>query len=292
VLGVSCVVLGLVSLAAGAIIAVLFGSDGTISSAPSRVSGSGVAVIADGLGADSGSLPVPDGLGTLTVAFTSPTRTPVFVGTAAPADVDTYLTGAPYDAVVSLSPGSAAEMRSVPGTQQPAVPTDQRFWIRQTTGSPATLTAAPNETGTLVVMNADASPGVAVDVVVTLSVATAWSAALAALGGGAVLVLAGVVALWRAAVRRRRALAAAGRHSTPGPSGSTVLPAHGDDVPVPVAVAVPPAASNVRLAAAEPAVPQTPSVVDDPDPELAEADPSDADVGLAPSVDRETSSGG
>ncbi len=176
-LAILCVVLGVLAIAGGSAVAAIFGSDGTIASAPTRVSGSGVAVIADGLEVDPGSVPVPDGLGTLTVTFASPTRGSVFVGTAGAADVDTYLIGAPYDVVVTLAPGETAETRAVPGTQQPAVPGDQTFWQRQATGSPATLAATVEEGSTLVVMNADATPGVTVDAVVTLTVSRAWSSA-------------------------------------------------------------------------------------------------------------------
>jgi hypothetical protein len=228
--GVVLVLLGVLLVGAGGAAAALFGSDGSLSTVPARVSGDGVALVVEDISIDASSIPVPEGLGTLTLSVSDAQGGTMFVGSASGEAVDTYLTGAPYDVVVAVSAGSAATTRPVPGTQQPPPPATQPFWNRQATGSPAELTARVSSATTLVVMNADATPGVDAELVVTLTVARAWSAAWIAVGVGVLLVLLGVVAFWRARVARRRAREAALAAAPPvvgtavSAPGATILP--------------------------------------------------------------------
>jgi hypothetical protein len=224
--GVVLVLLGLITMAAGGAAAALFGSDGSLSTTPARVSGTGVALVVEDIAIDASSIPVPDGVGTLTLSVSDPAGRTMFVGAASGESVDTYLTGAPYDVVVEVAAGSKAVTRAVPGTQQPPPPSTQSIWTQQATGSPAELTARVSTDTTLVVMNSDATPGVDADLVVTLTVARAWSAAWIAVGVGVLLVLLGILAFWRARVARRRALAAAPAPVAPvvAAPGATILP--------------------------------------------------------------------
>ena len=243
VVGVLCLLGGLALIGTGAVVASVFGSDGSLSTSPAHVKGRGVALVVEDIAVDASSIPIPSGIGSLTLSARSSTGRTLFLGGAAAASVDTYLTGAPYDVVVDLSAGSTASTRPVPGTQQPPPPGAQPFWTQQASGSPAELTVKQSSKGTLVLMNADASEGVDADLVVTLTVARAWTAAWVAVGAGAVLVVLAVVLFWRAAVARRRAAAAVPfvPAADAVPSGSTVLPgtdhalpvsATGDGVPV------------------------------------------------------------
>ena len=249
-LGVLVLVVGIALAAAGAFVAATVGSDDAVSTAPARVRGAGVAVVADDVRVEEGSIPVPAGVGSLTLSVRARDGREMFAGVAAPADVDHYLTGAPYVVVVDLSAGSAATTRAVPGTQQPPPPDSVRIWTASSRGAPAVLAARFPAGTTLVVMNADARPGVDADVVVTLRVPHAWVYAWVAVGVGVLLGVLGVVLVWRAR--------AAGR-GVPGPFvpavaavpvGATVLPgaAPGTAPPVPAGDLVPPAADLVAPA--------------------------------------------
>ncbi|HET7900450.1 MAG TPA: hypothetical protein VFL59_04630, partial [Candidatus Nanopelagicales bacterium] len=162
---------------------------------------------------------------------TSPDGRQLFVGTATPAALDDYLTGAPYDVVVDLASGGKATTRPVPGTQQPARPEGQTFWRERSVGSTASISSALDPGTALVVMNADARPGVDSDVVVTYRVPGAWTAAWVAVGAGVLLIVASVLFFWRARVARRRrderrAQEAAAAATAAAPvSATTVLPA-------------------------------------------------------------------
>ena len=95
--------------------------------------------------------------GSLTLSVTARDGRAMFVGVAAPADVDPTSAGAPYDVVVDLSSGSTATTRAVPGTQQPAPPSPggvldgERERVR-----PRRCRRGSPPGTTLVVMNADA----------------------------------------------------------------------------------------------------------------------------------------
>jgi hypothetical protein len=192
----------------------------------------------------------------------------VFVGTAKPADVDTYLRGAPYDVVVDLTAGQKATTRKVPGSQQPQPPGSQRFWVAQTSGAPAVLTAHVASGDSLVLMNSDATPVVDADVVVTLTVAKAWTYSWLAVGLGVLLVLLAVLLFWRARVagRRRReaAPAQAQDEAAVATAAATVLPGSAADA---LPLAGPPTAV---LAAPVSVAPVDQDVVaSPPSPELA-----------------------
>ena len=119
VLGVLLLLGGLALTGAGAALAALVGPDDSISTAPARATGSGVALVAEDITVDESNVPIPSGVGTLSLQVSAPDHRAMFVGTATSANVDTYLTGAPYDVVVELTSGETAKTRRVPGTQQP-----------------------------------------------------------------------------------------------------------------------------------------------------------------------------
>lgn len=218
--GVVVAILGGALVAGGAVVGAAFGPDGTVTTTPTSVNATGVALLVDGLEVDAGGLPVPDGVGVLTLSATSATGSPLFLGVANGSDLDTYLAGAPYDVVAALGTGGTTTTRTVPGTQQPPPPATQQFWLRQDEGSPARLTARIPQGTTVVLMKSDATPGVSADLSVTLEVDRAWPAALAIAGAGVVLLVIAVALL--VASRRRKTPEPVGAHSAP--SAATVLP--------------------------------------------------------------------
>ena len=269
-LGIVALLLGVVLIAGGATVASVFGSDDSISTAPARVDGTGVALVTENLRIDASSVTLPRGVGTLTLSVKAPDGRAMFAGTASPDNLDTYLTGAPYDVVVDLTSGSAARTRHVPGTQQPPPPAGQSFWVTQSEGTAPSISTALGPGDALVVLNADASPGVHADVVVTYSLAKAWAGAWTAVGAGVLLVLLSILAFWRARVAKRNraavkaaAAAAAATAATAATAPATVLP----DAPLtaePVAVPAWAATAPGSFEGDELSGPPTGSLVVDP----------------------------
>lgn len=217
--GVVAAVLGSLLLAASAMIALTFGTDGTLSAAPVAVKAAGVALLVDDLTVDAIGVPLPDGVGVLTLSASSSDGAPVFLGLASGPDLDSYLAGAPYDVVAELASGGTTSTRVVPGSQRPLPPSTQQFWLRQDEGAPAELTARVPAGTTVVLMRADATPGIAAALTVRLEVDRSWPAALVIGGAGIVLLAVGVAVLLGA--RRRTASTPSGAHSV---SAATVLP--------------------------------------------------------------------
>lgn len=218
--GVAAAVLGGALLASGVVVGITFGPDGTVTTEPTRVRAAGVALLVDGLTVDAVGLPMPDGVGVLTLSATSTDGAPLFLGVANGSDLDAYLAGAPYDVVAQLATGGAATTRTVPGTEQPPPPSTQQFWLRQDEGSPAELAARIPQGTTVVLMRSDATPAFDADLAVTLEVDRAWPVALV-LGGGGIVLLGLAVALLVAG-GRRRSPAPVGAHSQS--AAATVLP--------------------------------------------------------------------
>jgi len=250
--GIVFLVIGIALAGLGTTVALSVGSDDALSTAPARVRGTGVAVVAEDFRVDTSSIPVPQDVGSMTLTVTGRDGRAMFVGAAKSSDVDTYLTGAPYDVVVDLTAGEKATTRKVPGGQQPPKPESQTFWSAQSSGAPASLTARLTPGTTLVVMNADATPVIDADVVVTLRVPRVWTYSWIVAAVGLVLVLLAVLLFWRARVAHRRRVAA----QTARPvedvavAGATVLPT--TDAPEAAAPPLAATADSVVVAPLEP----------------------------------------
>ncbi|HEU4355908.1 MAG TPA: hypothetical protein VFT27_10005 [Actinomycetota bacterium] len=127
----------------------------------------------------------------------------LFVGIGPTTDVDRYLAGVGHAHISDFWSGSATELSGdTPGSP----PGPQGFWVASTSG-PGTRTLSwdpANGSWTVVVMNADGSPGVDVraDLGATLPALT-WIAVVALVVGG-ILAVAGAL-LIVGAIRRRRA---------------------------------------------------------------------------------------
>ena len=225
--GVVFLVIGVALAGLGTTVALSVGSDDALSTAPARVRGTGVAVVAEDFRVDTSSIPVPQDMGSLTLTVTGRDGREMFVGAARSSDVDTYLTGAPYDVVVDLTAGEKATTRKVPGGQQPQKPASQTFWSAESSGAPASLTARLSPGTTLVVMNADATPVIDADVVVTLRVPRVWTYSWIVAGVGLALVILAVLLFWRARVAHRRQVAAEAVPPVEDlpTTGTTILPA-------------------------------------------------------------------
>jgi hypothetical protein len=136
----------------------------------------------------------------LRVTVTSSAEGPVFVGIAPRADVAAYLDGVAHDELQRLDLPGATYLPSA-GDRAPAPPTSETFWVESVEGTaPQTLDwSAEAGRWSVVVMNADASPGVAVeatagahtDLLLPIGIGL-LIAALVLLGAGTALIVAAV----------------------------------------------------------------------------------------------------
>jgi hypothetical protein len=163
----------------------------------------------------------PSGIATLRFDVTS--STDVFVGVAPRADVETYLEGVAHSVIASIDARPfRVTYRQVTGTAVPAPPTEQDFWAASVSGSGDQTLTWDLEKGswTLVVMNADASRGVDVQVATGVK-----SGLLLPIGIGMIalglLAAAGATALIVSSSRGKR------------PASSVPPPARPDQIPTP-----------------------------------------------------------
>lgn len=128
---------------------------------------------------------------------------PLFVGIGRTADVDNYLTGVSHT-VVSDFFGDKVE--AIKGGAPRSAPGTQHFWVASSTGSgERTLEWNPTKgSWTVVVMNADARPGIDVDTDLGARMPAVVWIAIGLLAAGVVF-LAGGALLIASAIRRRRA---------------------------------------------------------------------------------------
>jgi len=146
-----------------------------------------------------------DALGKLRLDVDPRGDAPVFAGVARTSDADAYLRGSAHAVVrdVELDP-FRADVEERPGDGALAAPAGADIWAASTQGSGARSLTWDVEDGdwTLVVMNADGSPGVDADIGAGITLPYLDDAGWALLGGG-LLAGIGAVALFVLAGARR-----------------------------------------------------------------------------------------
>ncbi len=131
-----------------------------------------------------------------------------FVGVAATEDVQAYLDGVSHSVVRDLPlRGDSADptYETASGSAPATTPDEAGIWLAQSSGAGAQEVAWPMESGswTVVVMNADAQPGVAADLEAGLTVpGLAWAVGVLLSIAGTLLIVA--LALLLTALHRRR----------------------------------------------------------------------------------------
>lgn len=191
VLGGILLVVGLLLIAAGALGVAAFGPSGTISekSPPLKTQPDGYALVVDVLGVNAG-FPGSSLLGTPTLGADSTGPERMFVGVAPRDSVDEYLTGVAFEAV--RQEGSQWPTESIPGTKKPPVPADETLWVDESTGNAPSIDFTPATSGsTFIVMNADATPGVAAQIVVGYTSPFVFPASIAAMVLGLLAIIQG-----------------------------------------------------------------------------------------------------
>ena len=155
----------------------------------------------------------------------------IFVGIARTADVDRYLAGSAHARVVELTAGDQPVYEDEPGDAEIAAPATQGFWVADEVGTDTLQLDWEATAGrwSVVVMNADGSPGVAADVDVGLRAGFLVPLIIGLLAFGVVLTALAVV------------LVVVGASRQGGPSGGSVsetgggTPTSGGALPPPAA---------------------------------------------------------
>ncbi|MDQ2968834.1 MAG: hypothetical protein M3R37_11015 [Actinomycetota bacterium] len=127
-------------------------------------------------------------LAKLRIAATSETDRPLFIGVARESDANTYLANVAHANLNDYEESDSKQTYDlVSGTKKPLRPASQGIWVASATGSGPTALKWKVGEGrwTVVLMNADASKGVAADVKLGVNVRyLGWvSAGLLAVGG-------------------------------------------------------------------------------------------------------------
>lgn len=191
--------------------------DGYFTAGPERVTTSTYALSAPSVdigGAGPDAFYTDDFLGEVRIDFASKTPgTPVFIGIGPAADVATYLNGVSHDEIADFDVDPFKLSTTARDGDKPAAgPAAQTFWVASATGTgPSTLNwTAKGGDWTVVIMNADGSPKVDVDLSVGGTLPAVEGITIGALIG-AVLLLIIAAALVVLAVTTRRAVSGAAR---------------------------------------------------------------------------------
>jgi hypothetical protein len=228
ILGILISLVGLGAVAGGAV-AMAVGSvqgDGYLTAGSAHLSVGSHAVTSPRLEAMSEGVPgrLPFDVGTLRLRVSSvDAGKDVFVGIAAQSDVDRYLSGVHHSELVDVEQTPfRAEYRDIAGTVVPAPPAEQAFWQASASGAgeqELTWTLAAGN-WSIVVMNADAAPGVNVQVQPGFRSDLIRPAGTGVLVGGIIALVIGIPLLIFGAI-------GLGRHTSPASQGPAYGPAYG-----------------------------------------------------------------
>jgi hypothetical protein len=158
----------------------------------------------------------------------------LFIGVARTADVDRYLAGREFSDVVEMN-GRTPRYEERPGGRSIEPPSTQDFWFESATGSDAAVVTWEVRSGnwSLVVMNADGSPGVAADVQVGVRSGALMPIAIVMMVVGGLLLGGGVVLIVIGVRGRRVPRSGIGGPSAPLPPPTTPTAAPTDDFVAP-----------------------------------------------------------
>jgi hypothetical protein len=207
--GVLAALIALGLLAGGGVLLWAYGTkrddDGFYSTRYERFGSLGYAVRSDDLDLGTDADWLFDQVGTIRIRGRSARSRPLFLGIGREADVERYLSGVEHEVVtdVDLDPWQVT-YRHEPGSRQPGRPGSQTFWAAR--GSDVVTWEVEDGSWVAVLMNADASRGVAAEISV------AGKSGLVLWSGIIVLVL-GVLAAGLAVYLLRLGL----RSRSPGP---------------------------------------------------------------------------
>ena len=130
----------------------------------------------------------------------------LFIGIGPEADVENYLKGVARDEIRDVDSDGDPEYRRIPGTEMPVPPAERGFWVASASGAGTQELIWEFSEGrwAVVLMNADASPGVLAEVTVGIRSGALLPIAISILVAGALLLVAAVVIIVVAARGARR----------------------------------------------------------------------------------------
>lgn len=213
VIGALIVVIALVIMAAGG--ALLWAhttqrnSDGFYTTAAERLGTPTYALVSDELdvGTDGPDWLFRKGrLGTIRIAATSRNGRPIFLGIARDSQVSGYLAGVPHAEVTDFDVDPFSVTYALrPGTTAPGSPQQQGFWTASANGTGEQTVTWPVQEGSwaVLLMNADASRGIAADVSAGAKIGLILWLAVGLLAGGAILAAGGGLMIYFGARTRR-----------------------------------------------------------------------------------------
>ncbi|MFJ5859926.1 DUF4389 domain-containing protein [Pseudarthrobacter sp. NPDC092439] len=164
----------------------------------------------------------------------------IFIGIAPQGEVKRYLSGSNYSELLEVNHRPfRAEYEEVEGSAQPGLPMEQGFWVASASGSGQQDIDWNIQPGnwSVVLMNGDATPGLAVDLQAGFSSELLGPIAVGLLIGGTLLLVSGVPLLIFGAIGlgRQQATPSTGPASrmVPPQSPGQGLPSQGPGVPAP-----------------------------------------------------------
>jgi len=169
----------------------------------------------------NGPMHLPFDVGSIKFRAESANPGDVFIGIAAQADVDRYLAGVSHSEVAKIGTTPfSAQYREIAGTVAPATPHSQTFWTVSASGPGAQEVSMKLQTGSwaVVVMNADASPRVAVNLQAGFRSDLLLPLGAGLLAAGAVLLLIGVPLIVAGSVGLGRRVQASNSTGAGGPT--------------------------------------------------------------------------
>jgi hypothetical protein len=178
--------------------------DGYFMTSSHRLTTPSAALVTSGIDVDSD---VPEwvfGSSFATSRIAVSSARPVFIGIGPSASVDAYLARVRHAQITDVDTDPFTVTSTIaPGRAQAAPPADQDFWRVQSSGAGVRTVTWPLEAGqwSAVMMNADGSPGVAVQARLGAKVPSARWVAYGLLAGGAIALLAGGLLLRRGLTR-------------------------------------------------------------------------------------------
>ena len=146
----------------------------------------------------------------------------LFIGIGPEADVETYVSGVARDEIRDVDSDGDPQYRRIPGTELPAPPAEQTFWVASASGAGTQELIWEFSEGrwTVVLMNADASPGILAEATVGIRSGALLPVAISMLVAGALLLAVAVAIIVVAALARRGAAEAPPSHPPPSPQAA------------------------------------------------------------------------
>jgi hypothetical protein len=206
VLGIIMIVISVLVLLGSIGVAVLFGPDGTFTTDTQQLNTNSHALVSAAAEIDRGA-PIggSDASADLVVHVTSTNDKAVFVGVGRAADVSAYLDGVSAERIEEIDwPGFRFRQTPIAGTRTPAPPGEQTFWVAKAEGTGEQTFTWSISSGTyqVVVMNGDASDGIAIRGSLGVKISWIFPVAIVGIVIGALLLAGGILMTVFGAKRR------------------------------------------------------------------------------------------